>query len=125
VSRHERRASLAAFKREAAGGYLDVHLVPTDAPINNPLLERAASHWRAGVAARRPTCIGCKAKFADGAQAGAFVMTVPSAAPTAVSVSALCDACWSALDDAQVNAAALRVIRRVLPGAAFDPVDTR
>jgi hypothetical protein len=123
MGRHERRASLAAFKREAADGYLDVYLVPTDAPINNPLLERAGLAWRAGVAARRPTCIGisCKAKFADGAQAGAFVMTVPSAAPTAVSVSAICDDCWSALDDAQVNAAALRVVRRVLPTAKFDP----
>jgi hypothetical protein len=43
-NRQQRRASLAAFRREAAGGYLDVYLVPTDAPINNPLLERAASH---------------------------------------------------------------------------------
>ena len=125
MGRHERRASLAAFKREAAGGYLDVGLVPTDAPINNPLLERAALAWRAGVATRRPTCISCKAKLADGAQAGAFVMTVPSAAPTAASVSALCADCWLNLSDDAVKAVALRVIRRVLPGAVFDPVDAR
>jgi hypothetical protein len=121
MGRHERRASVSEFKRVAATGHLDVHLVPTeDIPLSDPLLQRAASHWRAGIAARRPTCISCKAKFADGAQAGAFVMTVPSAAPTSASASALCDACWSALDDAQVNAAALKIVRRVLPNATFD-----
>ena len=104
----------------AAGGYLDVHLVPTDASDQHPLLERAALHWRAGVAARRPTCISCKAKFADGAQAGAFVMTVPSAAPTAASVSAICDDCWLNALDKAVKAAALRVVRQVLPTAVFD-----
>jgi hypothetical protein len=123
-NRQQRRASVAEFKRAAAGGYLDVYLVPTDAPINNPLLERAASHWRAGIAALRPTCIGCKAKFADGAQAGAFVMTIPSGAPTAVSVSAICGDCWRDLSDKEVQAAALKVVRQVLPGAVFDK-DTR
>lgn len=120
MSRAERRASVSSFKREAAGGYLDVCLAPTDAPISEPFLERAAVYWRAGVAVRKPTCVGCKAKFAETASVGAFLFTVPSRAPTAVSVSAICDVCWATLSDAQVKAAALRIVRQVMPRAVFD-----
>jgi hypothetical protein len=121
MSRADRRASTSAFKKAADGGFLDVYLLPADGAITNPLLKRATTQWMAGVAVRKPVCVSCKAKFDGDASVGSFICTIPSGAPTLASVSALCDACWSALDDAQVNAAALRVIRRVLPGAVFDP----
>jgi hypothetical protein len=125
MGRHERRASVSEFKRIAATGYLDVFLTPTDAPINNPLLERAAEYWRTGVATRRPKCIGCRAAFADGAQAGALLFVVPSVAPTSCSASAICADCWSRLSDDAVKTVALRVVRKVLPTAHFDPMDTQ
>jgi hypothetical protein len=120
-NRHQRRASVADFKRDAAGGYLDVHLVPADAPISEPLLRDAVQFWRANVAVRKPTCIGCGARFAAVEQAGAYLFARPSRAPTSCSTSALCAACWSRLSDDEVEAAALRVVRKVMPGAAFDP----
>jgi hypothetical protein len=119
-NRGQRRASVSAFKKAAAGGYLDVHLLPADGAITNPLLERATTHWMAGVPVRRPVCASCKAKIGSGASVGSFICTIPSGAPTAASVSALCDGCWSRLSDDAVRAVALRLARKVLPGATFD-----
>jgi hypothetical protein len=125
MARRERRASLSAFKREAAGGFLDVFLLPIDGAITDPLHQRAVAFWRANIGTRRPKCFAaCRAEFAEDARVGAYLLTVPSGEPTSASVSGLCSVCWSALDDAQVNAAALKVVRRVLPGATFDK-DTR
>jgi hypothetical protein len=73
MGRHERRASVTEFKRAAAGGYLDAHMLPADAPISNPLLQRAVEYWRGNIQQRRPVCISCKARFADGAQAGSYL----------------------------------------------------
>ena len=120
-NRQQRRASLAEFKREAAGGgFLDVFLLPADGAITNPLLKRATTYWMANLAVRKPACVSCKAKIGGDASVGSFICTIPSGAPTSASVSALCDGCWSRLTDKEVNACALRVARRVLPGAQFD-----
>ena len=124
-NRQQRRASLTAFRREAAGGYLDVCLTPADDVSLTPLLRNAVQFWLANVAVRKPTCISCKRKFSTDLRPGAFVLTVPERAPTSCGTSALCAACWSGLSDAEVEKAALRVVRKVLRGAVFDPVDTR
>ena len=119
----QRRASVSEFKRDAAQGHVDVHLVPTeDVPLSDAFLQRAAEYWLAGVATRRQAkCIGCRAAFADGAQVGAMLFVVPSVAPTTASVSAICTECWLNLSDQAIKAAALKVVRRVLPTARFDP----
>jgi hypothetical protein len=59
VGRHERRASLARYRREA-GDALNTYLVDPDQPLDVPILRNAARSWldalpRCGEApARRP-----------------------------------------------------------------------
>ena len=121
MGRHERRASVAEFKRSAADGYLDAHMLPADFPISDELFQRATAYWRGNIQQRRPACIACKARFSDDARVGAYLCMVPSGAPSTASVSGLCADCWARLTDEEVKAAALKVVRRVLPTAVFDP----
>lgn len=125
MNRTERRASTSAYRKAADGGFLDVFLLPADGAITNPLLKRATTYWLAGLAMRKPACVSCKAKIGGEASVGSFICTIPSGAPTAASVSALCADCWLRLTDEQVTACALRVARRVLPTAVFDPEPPR
>jgi hypothetical protein len=125
TNRQQRRASVAEFKRDAAGDYLDTYMLPSDAPIINPLLQRATSVWRANISTRRPKCIACRAGFSDDARVGAYLCAVPSGAPSTATVSGLCADCWLNLSDEVVKAAALKVIRRVMPTATFDPEPPR
>ena len=120
MGRHERRASLADFKRASAGGHLDVHLLPADVPITTPLLKRAVEFWRANIPTRRPKCFACRAEFSADAKVGAYLGAIPSGAPTTATISALCADCWERLSDDAVKMAALRAIRRVMPTAQFD-----
>jgi len=95
VNRHQRRADLRAFKREAERDHLVTHLVAANAPLDHyPLLSRAVSFWRSGIQQRRPFCPACRANYADGAHAAAFLFAMPSIAPTSASVTAFCDQCW-------------------------------
>jgi hypothetical protein len=95
MGRHERRASLADFKRASAGGHLDVHLLPADVPITIPLLKRAVEFWRASILSRKPKCIAaCQAEFSADARIGAYLCAIPSGAPTTATVSGLCADCW-------------------------------
>lgn len=121
MGRHERRASLADFKKAADGGFLDVHLLPADAEITIPLLKRAVEFWRANIPTRKPKCLAaCGAEFSADAKVGAYLGAIPSGAPTTATVSGLCADCWERLTDEAVERAALKVIRRVMPTATFD-----
>jgi hypothetical protein len=126
MTRQQRRASLSEFRREAAQGFLDVFLTPVeDIPRSKLLLQHAVDHWRASIPTRRPACLSCKAQFAEDARVGSYLCLVPSAAPTTASVSGLCADCWLRLSDPEVERAALRVVRRVMPTATFDPEPPR
>jgi hypothetical protein len=63
------------------------------------------------------------ASFADEARAGGFLFVTPSVTPTSCSTSALCTVCWRDLSDDEVEAVALRVVRKIQgPRARFlDP----
>ena len=120
-NRQQRRVSLAQLKRDAAQGHMDTYLIPTDISLDGqPLLRDAALYWRSGIHQRRPTCFGCAARFADDARPAAFLFAVPSVAPSSASVSGLCITCWGGLSDAEVEAAALGVMRKIQgPRARF------
>jgi hypothetical protein len=124
-NRTERRASLATFKKAAAGGHLDTFLLPIDGPIAEPLHQRAVAFWRANIGTRRPKCFSCRAEFAEDARVGAYLLAVPSGEPSSCTTSALCADCWERLTDDAVKKVALRVIRRVMPTAVFDPEPPR
>jgi hypothetical protein len=127
VNRHQRRADLRAFKREAERDHLVTHLVAANAPLDHyPLLSRAVSFWRSGIQQRRPFCPACRANYADGAHAAAFLFAMPSIAPTSASVTAFCDECWRDLPPDVIEREAARVLRHLIPGGRFlDHQDTR
>jgi hypothetical protein len=99
------------------------HLVDAALPLDHvPLLRDAVACWRGGIATRKPKCIGgCKRSFADGTtKPGAFLFATAEAAPKSAGLSALCTCCWEALFDDEVEAVALKVLRRVMPNARFE-----
>ena len=112
---------MASFKRKAAGDLLTFLIGADDASFDRePLLARAAAWFRAGVSARKPRCFGCRAAFADGAEVGAFLFGMPrNGGAGSASVAALSDECWRDLSDDEIERAALRVLRKVMPGARF------
>jgi hypothetical protein len=123
MSRHQRRADLAEFKREAHKAHLVTYMVAADDNValdRHPLLSRAVSFWRAGIPQRRPFCPACKRGYADDADPGAFLFAVPALAPSSVSVSAFCDRCWLNLTDGEVEATCHRVLPALLPGGKFE-----
>ena len=124
MGRHERRASVARFKREASGGGgLLTFLIAADdvaALDGQPLLRHAAQWWRNNIMRRRPVCCECKASFADGARPGAFLFSTAPDKPTSASVSVFCARCFRDLPDDEFERAAMRVLRRVLPNGKFE-----
>ena len=124
MGRHERRAELRSFKREAHKASLLTYMVAADADLDgHPLLSRALSYWRGNIQHRRPFCPACKASFADDAFPGAFLLSVPPLAPTTASVTAFCTECWHDLSISDIEREATRVLRMVVPGGKFEPMD--
>ena len=120
MSRAERRQSLASFRRDASGGFLDVFVVAAeDISRSAPLLQNAVQFWRGNLQQGRP-CVACKTRLASDAHVGAYLCMVPSSAPQSCSVSGVCLTCWLNASDQAIKAASLRVVRKVLPTAVFD-----
>jgi hypothetical protein len=126
MGRHERRASIAVFRREARNADLITHLVGADdARLDRyPVMSRALQYWRDNIEWRKPYCPNCKANFSGGKAApGAFLFTQPSSGAASVSVSCFCSECWlgdAALTIEQIEAQCTRVLRGVVPGGRFE-----
>jgi hypothetical protein len=124
-NRHQRRADLADFKREAHKAHLVTYMIAADDDASldrQPLLSRAVSFWRAGIQQRRPFCPACRANYADDAHAAAFLFAVPSLAPTSASVTAICTDCWRDLPPDAIERQAAKVLRGLIPHGRFlDP----
>jgi hypothetical protein len=120
-NRHQRRADLAEFKREAHQAHLVTYMVAASDDVSlgrHPLLSRAVSFWRTSIQQRRPFCPACKANFADDATAAAFLFAVPALAPTSASVTAFCTDCWH-MPPADIERVAVRVLRGLIPNGRF------
>ena len=125
MSRAQRRASVADFKR-ACGRRLSGHLPAPGRRADQHPVAQARRRVLAGLdTGRKPKCIACRAEFSADARVGAYLCTIPSGAPSTATVSGLCADCWRDLSDEAVKALALRVIRRVMPTATFDPEPPR
>ena len=124
-NRHQRRADLACFKRDAHRAHLTTFLIEAnDASALDamPILSRAVTFWRDGIEQRRPFCPACKGNFADDATAAAFLFAVPALSPTSASVTAICTTCHRDLSDSEIDAVCQRVLDRLWPGGRFlDP----
>jgi len=123
-NRHQRRASLREFKREARAS-LVTYMIEANDPLDRaPVLRDAVAYWRGNLPTRKPICICCKGPFTGDVrvEVAAFLLaTISSASPRNASVSGICTACWNTLTDDQLEAAALRVLKAVLPNARFAP----
>lgn len=113
------RADIAAFRREVAQGGVTVsYLVAPDDPRleGEPVLQSAIEYWRRNIPTRKPRCFACRTIFAnDGPQLGAFLMATAAAAPTAATIAGLCLRCWAELPDAELERAAAKALRPVMP----------
>ena len=121
MARHERRASIAAFRRDAMRRDVETFLIDgTDSALLRPPFSQATMYWRANIAVRKPKCAAaCGTSFAaDGVAVGGWLSAQPVGA-TAVSVSAFCNRCWSSLDDRELERAAMKVLLRIKPHARF------
>ena len=122
MSRALRRAEVARFRRAASSGVTS-YLVAKDDPRlqGEPLLLNALDYWRRNIPARKPKCFACRAPFAsDGAQAAAFLMVTAASAPTSATVSGLCVRCWAELPMPDIERAAARTLRPVMPNGLDD-----
>ena len=118
-NRHNRRASVADFRKRVGGTHLVTYLLDDIALIDgHRLLGPCLRQWLAACEARRPYCIGCKKNFMDGAEPGAFLFATSPGASGDVSVSALCTECW-ALPLVEIEAIATRALRKLLPHGRF------
>lgn len=117
MSRQTRRADIAEFRREAARGTVSYLVEPSDERLDGePLLRNAIQRWVAAVAVRKPRCFVCRTIFAnDGPQLGAVLLVTTSSAPPLCTVSGLCKRCWSDRSDEEIERAAAKVLRPVMP----------
>ena len=120
MARHQRRASIAQFRRDAQRVEILTHLVDAaDAVIvKEQWLLSAVMRWRGDVAVRKPRCVSCKASFADCATVGGFLVCTPEGM-SAISISAFCRVCWTGLSDTDLERAAMRVLKIIKPNARF------
>jgi hypothetical protein len=122
VNRHQRRADLAEFKRDAHRAHLVTYMIEASDDVafdRIPMLSRAIVFWRAGIAQRKPSCPACRGNFADDATAAAFLFAVPALSPTSASVTAFCAICWETLSASEVDAINARVLRQLAPNGKF------
>lgn len=122
-NRHQRRADLADFKREAHKRHLVTFLIEASDGLSldrYPLLSRALAFWRGNIMQRRPFCPACKSNYADGALPGAILFATTAVAPANASVTAFCVQCSRDLDVVEREAA--RVLRSIIAdGRWLDP----
>lgn len=119
-NRHQRRIALREFRKDASKGHLLItHLIGADALDDQPQFARAVSLWRGNIKQRQPFCLTCRANFADAMHVGAFLFAMPAAAPTLISVTAICAECWRDLPDDVVEREATKVLRQLLPRGQF------
>jgi len=123
MSRAARRAEISRFKREATRGTVSSFLVePTDERLlGEPVLQNAIRGWIAALPERKPRCFVCRKVFVTDSAASAFLLAVPSSAPMSCTISAACARCWGDLSDEEIERAAARALRPVLPNGLDDP----
>lgn len=120
MNRASRRKSIAEFRHSASRTDVLTYLIDgTDTALEREPFVRAVMHWRSNVASRKPKCIGCRTTFsANGISVGGWLFASPQDA-SAISVSAFCSECWASLDDAELEAVALKVLQVIKPNARF------
>lgn len=120
ASRRAEAASAGRYRRKARDGLTTV-LTEAGASLEGHLQETRLK--RAIAAAHRDPrtlrCIVCAGGFTTEAPFAAFLLSYAIIKPSTASVSAICLECWRDRDITEIEAAAERVLSRVIPGGHF------
>ena len=123
MGRHERRADLARYRREA-GNALDTYLVDVDQPLDLPILRNAARSWLDALPRRMRACIACSGLMWERQRVGWLLLSKPAVPPKppAASVCGICCEC-SDLPLPVLERACAVALETAVPGGAFEPLD--
>ena len=119
MGRHERRASIHEYRREARGAHLITHLIAASDVPDSGLLHNALMFWRSQIQRRRPYCPICKSNYADPDVFPEMYLFSALPGGTSASVTAFCSECT---DIAEIERHAVRILRQIIPAGEFiDP----
>ena len=120
TSRQQRRADTAQL-RKLRSNVVTTHLIGAgDRRLaRKPSLREAIRNFHDTAPTRGPVCISCRENFGSAIRPAAFLFGVSGGV---VSTSGLCHRCWKHKTDAEIEAAALATLRRLIgsPNANFE-----
>jgi hypothetical protein len=129
MGRHERRADLARYRRDASRRDLLTFLVEPDDGLlaTAPFLQRAARHWLDALSTTRSrSCIVCSSWLWSAESVGALLISTPAVSkPTSAGTAAVCRGCWDDLPLKALERAVEQTLQSVIPGGRLEPMDTR
>jgi hypothetical protein len=116
-NRHQRRASIATYRRSASNSLL-TWLVPPDTTIGVTVLDSAAGAWLDCLPTVVPSrsCICCRAPLHHRDDTGALLLSVPALTSKLASVAGLCVMCWEGAEIEVIERAVERTLSVVMPG---------
>jgi hypothetical protein len=123
MGRHERRASLARYRRETSGE-LNTYLVDPDQPLDVAILRKAARSWLDALPRRMRSCIVCSGLMWDRQRVGWLLLSAPAVPkPPAASVCGVCVECAD-LPLPTLEREATTALQTAVPGGRLAPLGT-
>jgi hypothetical protein len=114
MSRADRRANTAKFRREVSHGLVSSLVDKDDHRLaGEQLMQNAIAHWRRGISIRRHRCFFCSEIF-TGESAAAYLLITPIPASTSCGVAGLCEQCWQDTPLADLERAAEKALQPVI-----------
>jgi hypothetical protein len=126
MGRHERRADMRMFRRDASRALLTYLVAPDDCALDDvPILRDTARSWLDLLSTRVRNCLICSSWLVNREHVGLLLLATPATAkPTSASCCAICRGC-ARLPMEAIERAAERVLQEALPGGRLEPLDTR
>jgi hypothetical protein len=127
-NRHQRRADLAAFRKDASRQLLTFLVEPADRRLRTaPLLQQTASRWVDAVETRVRHCIVCSAWITSKHDIGAVLLaTAITRNPSSVGCCGVCRECWHAdLPPCALDRACEVALAEAIPNGRLKPLAAR
>lgn len=120
TSRQQRRADTASLRKLRARAVTTFLVGAGDRRLARaPALRAAITDFHNTAPTRKPLCILCRTKLGSTVRPAAFLLAVSGGV---TSTSGVCNRCWRSAPDAEIEAAALRTLRKLIgsPSAHFE-----